>query len=44
VEGDRVYNDLHAIPGGVEAVVIGTRPTIAEETMRECAELGIEHV
>jgi len=24
--------------------VIGTRPTIAEETMRECAELGIEHV
>jgi uncharacterized protein len=24
--------------------VIGTRPEIADETMRECAELGIEHV
>jgi predicted CoA-binding protein len=44
VEGDRAYHDLHGIAGGVEAVVIGTRPAIAEETMRECAELGIEHV
>ena len=44
VEGDCAYHDLHAIPGGVEAVVIGTRPEIAEETMRECAELGINHV
>jgi hypothetical protein len=24
--------------------VIGTRPEIAEETMRECAELGVKHV
>jgi uncharacterized protein len=24
--------------------VIGTRPEIADETMRECAELGIRHV
>ena len=44
VEGDRAYHDLGAIPGGVEAVVIGTKPVIAEETMRECAELGIKHV
>ena len=44
VEGDPAYPDLHAIPGGVEAVVIGTRPEIADGTMRECAELGIEHV
>jgi hypothetical protein len=28
----------------VEAVVIGTRPEIAETTMRECAELGIKYV
>jgi hypothetical protein len=28
----------------MEAVVIGTRPEIAEDTMRECADLGIEHV
>ena len=44
VEGDRCYHDLRSIPGGVEAVVIGTRPEIAEQTMRECDELGIEHV
>jgi predicted CoA-binding protein len=44
VEGDRCYQDLKSIPGGVEDVVIGTRPEIAEDTMRECAELGIKHV
>jgi len=44
VEGDRSYKDLASIPGGVDAVVIATRPEIAEDTMRECAELGIEHV
>lgn len=44
VEGDRAYHDLRAIPGAVEAVVIGTRPEHAEETMRECDELGIKHV
>ncbi len=44
VEGDPCYGSLRSIPGGVEAVVIGTRPEIAEETMRECADLGIEHV
>ena len=44
VEGDRAYPDLRSIPGGVGAVVIGTRPERADETMRECAELGIGHV
>ena len=44
VEGDRCYPDLSSIPGGVEAVVIGTRPAIAETTMRECAQLEIKHV
>jgi predicted CoA-binding protein len=44
VEGDRAYHDLGSIPGGVEAVVIGTRPAIAEQTMRECAELGVKNV
>jgi uncharacterized protein len=44
VEGDRCYPDLKSIPGGVSAVVIGTRPELAELTMRECVELGIKHV
>lgn len=44
VEGDASYRDLRSIPGGVDAVVIGTRPETAESTMRECVELGIKHV
>src|ERR1043166_10152617 len=44
VEGDRAYHDLRSIPGGVEAVVIGTRADRADDTMRECSELGIKHV
>jgi predicted CoA-binding protein len=44
VEGDRSYPDLRSIPGGVDAVVIATRPELADGTMRECVELGIRHV
>jgi uncharacterized protein len=44
VEGDQAYSDLGSIPGGVDAVVIGTRPELAGATMRDCAELGIKHV
>jgi uncharacterized protein len=44
VEGDRAYKDLTSIPGGVDAVVIATRPDYAEGTMHECAALGIKHV
>jgi uncharacterized protein len=44
VEGDKAYASLTAIPGGIEAVVIGTRPDRAEATMKECADLGITQV
>ena len=44
VEGDHAYPNLESIPGGVQAVVIGTRPETAQATMRECAELGINQV
>jgi predicted CoA-binding protein len=44
VEGDKCYHDLKSIPGGVGAVVIGTKPETAETTMRECAALGVKHV
>lgn len=44
VEGDTCYHDLKSVPGGVEAVVIGTRPETAEATVRECVALGIKHV
>ena len=44
VEGDHAYPDLHSIPGGVDAVVIATRPEFAQDAMHECADLGIRHV
>jgi len=44
VEGDPCYPSLDAIPGGVEAVVIATRPDRAEAIMKECAELGVRWV
>lgn len=44
VEGDPCFHDLKSIPGGVDAVVIGTRPETADATMRECADLGITQV
>lgn len=44
VEGEPAYPDLASIPGGVEAVVIGTAPERARATVEECVELGIGHV
>lgn len=44
VEGDPCYHDLGSIPGGVDAVVIGTRPATAMSVLREAAELGVKHV
>jgi predicted CoA-binding protein len=43
-EGDPTYPNLAAIPDGVDAVVIGTRPEHAEATMREAIDLGISRV
>lgn len=44
VEGDPAYPDLAAIPGGVDAVVIGTAPDQAPATVQECIDLGIRHM
>lgn len=44
VEGAPSYHNLKSIPGGVDAVVIGTAPARALSTMRECDELGIKYV
>jgi predicted CoA-binding protein len=44
VEGDRAYSRLADIPGGVDAVVIATRPDQAEATVRACDDLGIKQV
>ncbi|MGD2135622.1 MAG: CoA-binding protein [Gemmatimonadales bacterium] len=44
VEGDPCYPDLGAIPGGVDGVVIATRPDVAEQIVRECLRLGVPRV
>ena len=44
VEGDPSYPNVKSVPGGVHAVVIGTRPALAGDTMRECAELSVKQV
>jgi len=44
IEGDLCYPDLKSIPGGVDAVVIVTRPEISNQIVRECAEVGISRV
>jgi predicted CoA-binding protein len=41
VEDDPSFHSLHDIPGGVDAVVIATRPEAAMGTVQECVELGI---
>lgn len=43
-EGDSCYPDLKSIPGGVDGVVIVTRPTLTEEIVRQCAEAGVSRV
>ncbi len=44
IEGDPCYPDLESIPGGVDWVVIGTRPERADTTVHECEKLGVERV
>jgi len=44
VEGDRCYHDLASIPGGVDAVVIATAPSVAPSVVEECRRLGISRV
>ena len=44
LEGDPCYPALSAIPGGVDAVLIFTRPETAEQIVRDCATAGIRWV
>ena len=40
-EGDRCYADLGSIPGGVDGVVIITRPETTERIVRDCTDAGV---
>jgi len=43
-EGGRCYPDLKSIPGGVDGVVIITRPETTERIVRDCKEAGVRRV
>ena len=43
-EGERCYPDLKSIPGGVDGVVIATRPEATERIVRDCDDAGVRRV
>jgi len=43
-EGDRCYPDLQSIPGGVDGVVIVTRPEVTERIVHQCSDAGVRRV
>ncbi len=43
-EDDRCYPDLRSIPGGVDGVVIITRPETTERIVRDCSDAGVRRV
>src|SRR5512144_601632 len=43
-EGDRCYPDLKSIPGGVDGVVIITRPELTARIVRDCEAAGVRRV
>jgi predicted CoA-binding protein len=43
-EGDRCYPDLKSIPGGVDGVVIVTRPEVTRRIVQDCGDAGVSRV
>ena len=43
-EGDHCYPDVQSIPGGVDGVVIITRPQVTERIVRDCVTAGVRRV
>jgi uncharacterized protein len=43
-EGERCYPDLQSIPGGVDGVVIITRPEVTERIVHDCSDVGVHRV
>lgn len=43
-EGAPCYPDIRSIPGGVDAVVVVTRPETTERVVHECVDAGVRRV
>ncbi len=44
IEGNRCFPTVASIPGGVDGVVIATRPAVADTIVHQCLEAGIPRV
>ncbi|MFQ5419291.1 MAG: CoA-binding protein [Anaerolineae bacterium] len=44
VEGDMCYPDMQSIPGGVDGVVIVTRPELTAKIVEDCVAAGVPRV
>jgi len=44
IEGDTCYPDLYSLPKPVDGVVITARPSVSEQIVRQCVDLGIKFV
>lgn len=44
VEGDPCYPTVKAIPGGVDGVLIVTRPDLSEQIAHDCVEAGVPRI
>jgi predicted CoA-binding protein len=44
IEGDTCYPNVQSIPGGVDGVVIITRPELTERIVQDCVEAGVPRV
>lgn len=43
-EGDRCYPNVQSIPGGVDGVVIITRPEVTQQIVHDCGDAGVHRV
>jgi len=43
-DGERCYPNLQSIPGGVDGVVIVTRPETTERIVHDCSDAGVRRV
>lgn len=44
IDGDTCYPNVQSIPGGVDGVVIVTRPELTEKIVEDCVEAGVPRV
>jgi len=43
-DGDQCYPDVRSIPGGVDGVVVVTRPETTAQIVRDCNDAGVRRV